>query len=53
MQENNTKICNGVMLNVYPDSIGEKFKDSVSMLKMDAFKDVFFFYLCTAHFFQQ
>lgn len=43
MQENNTKICNGVMLNVYPDSIGEKFKDSVSMLKMDAFKDVFSF----------
>ncbi len=43
MQQNNKKISNGVMLNVYPDSIGEKFSDTVSMLKMDHFKDVFSF----------
>jgi len=43
MQQNNTKITNGVMLNVYPDSIGEKFRDTVAMLKMDAFKEVFSF----------
>ena len=29
------------MLNVYPDSIGEKFRDSIAMLKMEEFKDVF------------
>ncbi len=41
MQQNNTKISNGVMLNVYPDSIGEKFSDTIAMLKMADFKDVF------------
>ncbi|MFV5684175.1 glycosidase [Flavobacterium sp. GB2R13] len=41
MQENITKISNGVMLNVYPDSIGEKFSDAIAMLKMEEFKDVF------------
>ena len=41
MQQNNTKISNGVMLNVYPDSIGEKFSDTITMLKMADFKDVF------------
>ncbi|TDD96584.1 alpha-amylase family protein [Flavobacterium cellulosilyticum] len=40
MQENN-KISNGVMLNAYPDSIGTKFSDTVAMLKMTEFKDVF------------
>ena len=40
MQENN-KISNGVMLNAYPDSIGTKFSDTVAMLKMPEFKDVF------------
>jgi sucrose phosphorylase len=40
MQENN-KISNGVMLNVYPDSIGTKFSDSVKMLTMSEFKDAF------------
>ena len=40
MQENN-KISNGVMLNVYPDSIGTKFSDSVTMLTMSEFKDTF------------
>ncbi|MFV8335394.1 glycosidase [Flavobacterium sp. RSP29] len=41
MQENNKKISNGVMLNIYPDSIGEKFSDTIAMLKMEEFKDVF------------
>ena len=43
MQHKNKNISNGVMLNVYPDSIGEKFSDTVSILKMDNFKDVFSF----------
>jgi len=43
MQQNNKYISNGVMLNVYPDSIGKKFRDTVSMLKMDIFKDAFSF----------
>jgi sucrose phosphorylase len=43
MQHKNNNISNGVMLNVYPDSIGEKFRNTVGMLKMDAFKDVFSF----------
>ncbi|KIA87320.1 glycosidase [Flavobacterium sp. AED] len=41
MQQNNKKISNGVMLNVYPDSIGKKFNDTIAMLKMAEFKDVF------------
>ncbi len=41
MQQNNKNIINGVMLNAYPDSIGEKFSDTVDMLKMNEFKDVF------------
>ncbi|PVX45376.1 maltooligosyl trehalose synthase [Flavobacterium sp. 103] len=41
MQQNSKKISNGVMLNVYPDSIGEKFNDTIAMLKMAEFKDVF------------
>ena len=43
MQQNNKKISNGVMLNVYPDSIGEKFSDTIAMLKMADFKDIFSF----------
>ena len=43
MQHKNKNISNGVMLNVYPDSIGEKFKDTVSMFKRNEFKDVFSF----------
>ena len=39
--QQNIKICNGVMLNAYPDSIGEKFSDTIAMLKMPEFKDVF------------
>ena len=41
MQQNNKNISNGAMLNVYPDSIGEKFSDTIAMLKMDEFKNVF------------
>ncbi len=41
MQQNNKNIINGVMLNAYPDSIGKKFSDTVDMLKMNEFKDVF------------
>jgi sucrose phosphorylase len=43
MQHKNKNISNGVMLNVYPDSIGEKFSDTVGMLKRTDFKDVFSF----------
>ncbi|ULC59049.1 glycosidase [Flaviramulus sp. BrNp1-15] len=32
---------NGVMLNAYPDSIGKKLSDTISMLKKPEFKDVF------------
>jgi sucrose phosphorylase len=38
MQENNKNISNGVMLNAYPDSIGEKFSDTIDMLKMTEFQ---------------
>ncbi len=41
MIQDNKNISNGVMLNVYPDSIGEKFRDSIAMLKIEEFKDVF------------
>lgn len=41
MHQNNSKIVNGVMLNAYPDSIGTKLSDTVSMLKMPEFKDAF------------
>jgi sucrose phosphorylase len=41
MPQNNSKIANGVMLNGYPDSIGTKLSDTISMLKMHEFKDVF------------
>lgn len=41
MQENNKNISNGVMLNAYPDSIGEKFSNTIDMLKMTEFKNVF------------
>ncbi|WP_452223891.1 glycosidase [Lacinutrix chionoecetis] len=34
-------ISNGVMLNAYPDSIGEKWSDTISMLQRTEFKDVF------------
>ncbi|TXD83148.1 glycosidase [Subsaximicrobium wynnwilliamsii] len=37
----NTEVFKGVMLNAYPDSIGNTLSDAVAMLKMPAFKDVF------------
>ena len=45
MQKDNNLNANtnyhGVMLNAYPDSIGEKLSDTVRMLKMPEFRDVF------------
>lgn len=41
MQHKNKNISNGVMLNVYPDSIAEKFSNTIAMLKMEEFKNVF------------
>lgn len=38
---NKTVIYKGVMLNAYPDSIGKKLSDTINMLKMPEFKDVF------------
>ena len=41
----------GVMLNSYPDSIGEKLSDTVSLLKRKEFKDVFsLFYILPTFF---
>jgi sucrose phosphorylase len=37
----NQKISNGVMLNAYPDSIGNKLSDTIKMLQLPEFKDVF------------
>ena len=34
-------ISNGVMLNAYPDSIGAKLSDTIKMLQLPEFKDVF------------
>ncbi|MFA9190452.1 glycosidase [Flavobacterium sp. FZUC8N2.13] len=41
MEQNNKTITNGVMLNAYPDSIGTKLCDTISMLQKPEFKDVF------------
>tara|TARA_R110001592_G_scaffold307_1_gene1724 strand:+ start:7068 stop:8804 length:1737 start_codon:yes stop_codon:yes gene_type:complete len=41
MQQKKNIISNGVMLNAYPDSIGQKLSDTISMLTMQEFKDVF------------
>ena len=37
----NTELPNGVMLNVYPDSIGRHLADTVAMLKRPEFEDSF------------
>ncbi len=51
MHKNNSTIVNGVMLNGYPDSIGTKLSDTVNMLKMPEFKDVFsLFYILPTFF---
>ena len=34
-------ISNGVMFNAYPDSIGEKWSDTIKLLKTPEFKDAF------------
>ncbi len=39
--QNTTTSLKGVMLNAYPDSIGNQLKDTISMLQMAGFKDVF------------
>ena len=41
MQKDNNIILNGVMLNAYPDSIGQKLSHIIAMLKLPEFKDVF------------
>ena len=44
-------ISNGVMLNAYPDSIGKKLSDTVTMLQMPEFKDAFsLFYILPTFF---
>ena len=40
-QVNGISIFNGVMLNAYPDSIGKKLSESISLLKRPEFEDVF------------
>jgi len=35
------EVVNGVMLNAYPDSIGEKLSDTIAMLQKPEFKDAF------------
>ncbi|WP_411893454.1 glycosidase [Winogradskyella sp. A2] len=48
---NETSQFNGVMLNAYPDSIGETLSDIVSMLRFPEFKDTFsFFYILPTFF---
>ncbi|WP_299127517.1 sucrose phosphorylase [uncultured Winogradskyella sp.] len=40
-QTSNNKNANGVMLNAYPDSIGCNLSDTITMLQLPEFKDVF------------
>ncbi|MFD2726596.1 alpha-amylase family glycosyl hydrolase [Hyunsoonleella rubra] len=47
----NSNITNGVMLNAYPDSIGNTLSDTISILKRPEFKDVFsLFYILPTFF---
>jgi len=41
MIQNNSDLPNGVMLNAYPDSIGQNLLDTVNMLKRSEFNDIF------------
>lgn len=41
MQNQDTAALNGVMLNIYPDSIGNKLSGTIEMLKMPEFKKAF------------
>ena len=46
-----TEIRNGVMLNAYPDSIGSKLSDTIEVLLMPEFEDVFsLFYILPTFF---
>ncbi|KAA1246632.1 glycosidase [Aquimarina sp. RZ0] len=46
-----SNINNGVMLNAYPDSIGNKLSDTIKMLEMPEFKNVFsLFYILPTFF---
>jgi sucrose phosphorylase len=40
-QKKSKSISNGVMLNAYPDSIGQTLSDTIKMLQLPEFKDVF------------
>ena len=40
-QKTKQTISNGVMLNAYPDSIGHNLSDTIKMLQLPEFKDVF------------
>ncbi len=51
MMSKDSNITNGVMLNAYPDSIGNTLSDTISMLKMPEFKGVFsLFYILPTFF---
>lgn len=41
MDNTKNRIPNGVMLNAYPDSIGHSLSDTIKMLQLSEFKDVF------------
>jgi sucrose phosphorylase len=51
--KNNDKTSqfNGVMLNAYPDSIGEKLSDTLALLQRPEFKDTFSFFYVLPTFF--
>lgn len=51
MLQNDKIIANGVMLNGYPDSIGEKLSDTIKMLQMPEFAGVFSLYYVLPTFF--
>ena len=51
MLQNDKIIANGVMLNGYPDSIGEKLSDTIKMLQMPEFDGVFSLYYVLPTFF--
>jgi len=51
MLQNDKIIVNGVMLNGYPDGIGEKLSDTIKMLQMPEFDGVFSLYYVLPTFF--
>ncbi|MFD1315962.1 glycosidase [Namhaeicola litoreus] len=50
-EKSDKKVMNGVMLNAYPDSIGNNLSDLISMLKYPDFKDAFSFFYVLPTFF--